>query len=263
MAIFFFIFEENLIKIVGMKLLAILFFVSPLFGFSYTAKTLKLKDYEEMRLLVKQYIKRSREKAPENLDGEGLDEAVLELKKGLKVLLMRPDTDNTNASLILMLENEIANHMAFMPVFKEMVEESVKEFKSKKASIAYQAGLLYLIENSISYLQSINSKISTETLNTIKTANLKISKKLANYLVLEMDRGKTANPSYLAKRVLAKRLKENKQAEELKKAEEKKIKQAQQEAKAKKAKQTKESESVEDRHPSSKEPIKSTVEVEL
>lgn len=234
-----------------MRLLAILFFLFPLLSSSYTAKTLKVKDYEEMRTLITKYIKLSREKAPQELAGDGLEEAILELKKGLKFLLMRPDTDNINSSLILMVQNEIVNHRAFMPVFKEIVEDSVKDFKNQKGSTAYQAGLLYVVENAISYLQSINTKDSTEILMSIKKANLKISKKLASYLVLEMDRGKTADPSYLAQRVLAKRLKENKQAEERKKAEEEKVKQA------------KEIESSKERHLSSEESVKPTVEVEL
>ena len=200
-------------------LLLFLFFSSSVFG-SYTAKSLKTKDYGEMRTILSNYIKKSRQYAPETAeDMAGSDEAVLELKKGLKVLFMRPDTDNINSSLLMIIQNEIANHQAFMPVFKDMVEKSVQEFKSKKGSIAYQASLLYLIENAISYLQSINTKASTETLTNIKQAQLKISKKLSQYLILEMDRGKTANPSYLAKRVLDKRLKENKQAEEKKRKE--------------------------------------------
>ncbi|MCZ0933421.1 MAG: hypothetical protein OXJ52_09770 [Oligoflexia bacterium] len=245
-----------------MRFLAILLFLCPLLCAGYTAKTLKLKDYEEMRAIVTESIKRSREKAPQQLASDGLEEAILELKKGLKVLLMRPDTDNINSSLILMIQNEIVNHRAFMPVFKEVVESSVKEFKSKKGSVSYQTGLLYLIENAISYLQSINTKESTEILMDVKEANLKISKKLANYLILEMERGKTASPSYLAKRILAKRLKENKQAEERKKAEEKKAKQAEEE----KLKQAQEEKSDKKRQPSSEKPgtsIEPTVEVEL
>ena len=236
-----------------MKFLVSLVFLCPLFCAGYTAKTLKLKDYEEMRAIVTKYIKLSREKAPQELAGDGLEEAISELKKGLKVLLMRPDTDNMNSSLILMIQNEIVNHRAFMPVFKEVVESSVREFKSGKGSVDYQAGLLYLIENAISYLQSINTAESTGILTNIKKANLKISKKLANYLILEMDRGKTANPSYLARRVLAKRLKENKQAEQRKKATEEEAKQAQE----KKSKE---------RQPSSEKSeysVKPTVELEL
>ena len=234
-----------------MKFLIALLF--PILCASYTAKTLKLKDYEEMRTLVVEYIKRSREKAPQHLAEEGREEAISELKKGLKVLLMRPDTDSINSSLILIIQNEIVNHRAFIPVFKEVVESAVQEFKAKKGSMLQQTGLLYLIENAISYLQSINTNESTQILTYIEKANLKISKKLANYLILEMERGKTASPSYLAKRVLAKRLKENRQAEERKKAEEK-------------AKQAQKKKAIEKRHPSSEKSeysVKPTTKIEL
>ena len=209
-----------------------LFFLCPLLSFGYTAKSLKLKDYEEMRAIITEHIKKSREKAPQKLVNTGSESAVLELKKGLKVLLMRPDMDNINSSLILMIQNEIANHGAFMPVLKDLAASAVQEFKSKKGSIAHQAGLLYLIENAISYLKPINKPESSEILMDIKRANLKISKKLSNYLILEMERGKTASPSYLAERVLAQRIKENKQAEERKKRAEEEAKQAQKEAEA-------------------------------
>ena len=240
-----------------MKFVICLLFLFPLLCVSYDAKTLKVKDYEEMRDILSQYIKRSREKAPEESAGAGLEEAVSELKKGLKVLFMRPDTDNINSSLLLVIQNEISSHRSFMPVFKEIVENSVTEFKSKRGSVSYQASLLYLIENAISYLQSINTAESTEILTNIKTADLKISKALSNYLILEMGRGKTANPSYLAQRVLAKRFKENKLAEARKKDLEKQ---------AQKEKKDESVDKADKRNPSSVESessLKPTVEVEL
>lgn len=240
-----------------MRFLLILLFCFPSFYVSsHTVKTLKLKEYAEMRSIVEEYIKSSQEKAPLRLVSEGGEEALSVLKEGLKVLLMRPDTDNINSSLLLMFQGEIVNHRDFIPVFEEMVKSVVKEFKSKKTSISQQAGLLYVIENSISYLQSVNTKESTKILMYIKKANLKISKKLANYLILEMDRGKTSNPSYLAKRVLVKRLKENAQAEERKKKQEEKTKQVQKKEKSDTKRQPS----------SSKEPTsstKTTVEIEL
>ena len=244
-----------------MRFLLFILCLYPLLGVSYTAKTLKVKDYEEMRAILKGYITRSRAEAPQQMSSDGLEEAVSELKKGLKVLFMRPDADNMISSLLPLIQNEIINHRAFIPVFKEIVEKSISEFKSEKGSVSYQASLLYLIENTISYLQSINTKASTEILRNIKTANLKISKKLANYLILEMGRGKTANPSDLAKRVLSKRLKENKIAEEKKKAKERK------EAERQKAKQAQKNANVKTRDPSSNKDTESsnqsTVEVEL
>ncbi|MCY4321127.1 MAG: hypothetical protein OXC37_01795 [Bdellovibrionaceae bacterium] len=240
-----------------MRFLVVLFFCFPLLCSSYyTAKTLKLKEYTEMRDIVEGYIKKSREKAPQNLVSEGGEEALSELKKGLKVLLMRPDTDNINSSLLLMIQDEIVTHRDFMPVFAEVVEKSIKEFRSKTFSLSQQAGLLYVIENSISYLQSVNTKESTKILMDIKKADLKISEKLSNYLILEMDRGKTSNPSYLAERVLIKRKQENALAEKQKKAEEEKKRQAE----AEKESDTK-------RNPSSEQKIetsdKITLEIEL
>ena len=237
-------------------LLVLLFCLSSFYVSSHTAKTLKLKEYAEMRSIVEGYIKISQEKAPLELVSEGGEEALSVLKKGLKVLLMRPDTDNINSSLLLMLQGEIVNHRDFMPVFAEVVKSSVQEFKSNEAPISQQAGLLYIVENSISYLQSVNTKESTKLLVYIQKANLKISKKLTNYLMLEMDRGKTSNPSYLAKRVLIKRKKENAQAKKRKKEKEEKIKQVKKKEEADTKRQPSSSEEPTDS-------TKTTVEVEL
>ena len=184
----------------------------------YNSKLLKTKDYEEMRELLNTYIENSQQ-VSEN--GEDVDSAVSELKKGMKILLMRPDTDFIKSSLILILQNEIIKYRSFMTVLQEVIEEAASEFKSKKGSVAYQVSLLYLIENSLSYLKSINNKESTAILKKVKTANLKISKKIFNYLLLEMGRGKSAGPSYLARQILNKRLKEQRK-EALRKAKEEK-----------------------------------------
>ena len=153
-----------------------------------------------MRGILNKYIKSSQASLSDT--GEGADEAISELKEGLKVLLMRPDTDAVKSSLILMIQNEIIKYRSFMAVLKEVVEEATHKFTSRKGSVAHQASLLYLIENSISYLQSINNKESQTILKNIKKAKLKVSTKISNYLLLEMGRGKTASPSYLANKIL-------------------------------------------------------------
>ena len=204
-----------------MKLLLIILVLFCQIGLSavpYNSKVLKTKDYEAMRDILNKYIKNSQVGLSDT--GEGGDEAISILKKGLKVLLMRPDTDAVKSSLILILQNEIIKYRSFMAVLREVIEESTDEFKSKKGSIAYQASLLYLIENSIAYLKSINNKESYAVLKNITNAKLKISKKISNYLLLDMGRGKTASPSYLANEVLEDKQKELK----IKKAKMEKIK---------------------------------------
>lgn len=199
---------------------------------------------------MNRYIQRSRE------GGEDVDSAVSELKKGLKTLLMRPDTESMKSSLILVLQNEIIKYRSFMAVFQELIEEALSELKSKKGSTAYQVSLLYLTENSLSYLQSINNKESTAILQKIRKANLKISKKVSNYLLLEMGRGKSASPSYLARRILVKRLKEQKEAKR-KKAEQKKAEKKQLAKKEKRKPSSVESKKSEE------ESLKPTVNIDL
>ena len=188
----------------------LLLFPCGLFATAYNAKVLKTKDYEKMRELLNKHITNSQNLLPDK--GEEVEESVSELKKGLKTLLMRPDADAIKTSLILILQNEIIKYRSFMAVLQEVTEEAIDEFKSKKGSVAYQASLLYLIENSLSYLQSINNKESTAILKKIKKAQLKISKKIFNYLILEMGRGRTASPSYLAGQILKVRAKELRKA---------------------------------------------------
>ena len=77
-----------------------------------------------------------------------------------------------------------------MSVFQEVLKETLKELKSKKGSVAYQASLIYLVENSLSYLQSINNKESDTILKMIKISKIKISKEILSYFLLEMGRGK-------------------------------------------------------------------------
>ena len=204
-----------------MKLLLftlVLCFQSSLSATPYDSKILKTKDYEEMRELLNTYIENSQQ-VSEN--GEDVDSAISELKKGMKILLMRPDTDFIKSSLISILQNEIIKYRSFMTVLQEVIEKATSEFKSKKGSVVYQVSLLYLIENSLSYLKSINNKESTAILKKVKTANLTISKKIFNYLLLEMGRGKSASPSYLAGQILNKRQKEQRK-EALRKAKEEK-----------------------------------------
>ena len=167
-----------------MKLLLILsalFFQAGLFAESYNSKTLKTKDYEEMRTILNEYVRSSQSSISK---WEEDDIAVLKLKKALKILLMRPDTDAIKSSLIVILQNEIIQYRSFMSVLQEVVEEALNGLKSRQSRFADQASLLYIVENALSYLQSINNKESNATLNSIKQAKLKISKGLYNYCLL-------------------------------------------------------------------------------
>lgn len=192
-----------------MKLLLIIsafLFQTGLLAAQYNSKALKTKDYEEMRDLLNGYIKNSQSHTSD--DEEDIDAAVSELKKGLRVLFMRPDTDAIRTSLLVILQSETTKYRSFMNVLQEVIEETLEEFKSGKGSVAYQVSLLYIVENSLSYLQAVNNKESNSILNKVKQADLKFSKEMSNYLLLELGRGTTASPSYIAGNILNSRKKE-------------------------------------------------------
>ena len=165
-----------------------------------------------MRVILNKHIEKSKNMASE--EGEGSEEALEELKIALKILLMKPDRNIPKAPLLLQLQNQILQYESFMKILQNLTQEAIEDFKSKKGSIAYQASLLYVFENTIAYLQAIENEESQLILTTIKEAKLKASKEIENYFLMEMERGKTASPSYLANRAL--------QARQLKKAKAKK-----------------------------------------
>ena len=234
------------------------FFIVLIFSFQIqlsaepmSSKTLKVKDYGEMQNLLKKYIKSSQSKVSDK--GEGEDEALENLTKGLKILLMRPNSDGPQDSLISLLQNEIVKYQSFMTTLHSVVKTSLKEFQSKKGSKAYQASLLYILENTLSYLQAINNKESNRILKDIKRAKLEISESLFDYLLLEMGRGKTATPSYLAEQILEIRLKEKK-------------KELQEARKRKKARKEVKKSKKDTRNPASKkseEPLRPTIYIDL
>ena len=170
----------------------------------HNIKILRLKDYEEMRDLLHVYIRDSRAVLPEDGIGGG-DIAVMELKNGLKLLFMRPNTDSLLNSLVPVLQNEIIKYRSFMSVLRELVRESAQELKAEKASVSHQAGLLYLLENSLAYTQSINNPGSKALLKEIEKADITISRKLSRWLTLEMGRGRVQSPSRLAGNILRQR----------------------------------------------------------
>ena len=60
-----------------------------------------------MQSLLNKYIIKSQAQVSD--EGEGIEEAIVELKKGLRILLMRPDTDATKNSLILKIQMKSSN----------------------------------------------------------------------------------------------------------------------------------------------------------
>ena len=183
-------------------ILALFFSSAALSSYRYSPKSLKMKDYEEMREILQGFIKSSQAEAK-----NGKEEAAQELKIGLKVLFMRPDIDSINNSLIPIIQQEVIKYQPFASLLRGVAEEALSAFPAHKNSPEKQAAQLYIIENSIAYLQSGDNTENNTVLKKIASADLSISDSLSSWLILEMGRGKTASPSDLARKILKERKK--------------------------------------------------------
>ena len=94
------------------------------FGLKYNYQPLMVMDYDDVRSQVQIYIKRSR--AQGAFDSEEQRGRRGELEKGLKFLLMRPDSDHIRDSLMVMFQTEISKHEPFLPFLRLVLEESLK-----------------------------------------------------------------------------------------------------------------------------------------
>ena len=188
----------------------LLFFTGTVSQGEESSRQLMMKDYEEMRELLERYQK------PQ--EGEDKETRLTQLKKGLKILFSRPDKDNLKSSLVRSFETEINSHSSFIKILREIVQEAIRDLQGEKGSISYQVNLLYILENTLSHIERLDDKKALGILKDISKAQIKISKEMLSYLLLNNNRGEMASPSYLAEQMLKKRMEKKKAVEKKRKA---------------------------------------------
>ena len=175
----------------------------------YDYQQLMTKDYGEMKKIIYQHIKSSAEHEADKAEFE----LISEIKKGLILLLMRPDRDGLNSSLISALRDEISKYRSFAGFLNEVVQESLKVLKSKTHSSVKRASHLFIIENALSYAKGLDSDT---VLKTIQKAKIEVPESVINERRLNAGVGEQASPSELAKNILKKRIKKRKIAKKAK-----------------------------------------------
>ena len=157
-----------------------------------SSKTLQLIEFEEMRDRLNTHIAKSQTYLSD--EGEDADSALEELKKALTLLLMKPSANEPQTPLLRLIQNEVIKYRSFLSVLRECIQTAISDFQAGADSPQQQANQIYILENTISYLQSINNEESNAILKDIRTAKLKISDELSGYLLMEMGRGKNRQP---------------------------------------------------------------------
>ena len=183
----------------------------------YTYQELMIKDYKEMRSIINKYSRSSRNGDEEKSSAE----LKAELKKGLTILLMRPDRDNISSFLINSLKEEILKYHTFKEALNEVVQDSLALLKDKTNSVEKRTSHLFVIQNALTFAKTLESDA---VLKVIYKAKIKIPKDVTSELRLNAEMGEQASPSTLALRILKKRLKERKLEKKRKRKEKRKNK---------------------------------------
>lgn len=179
------------------------FLVFSFFSFSYGYEGLRLKDYEQMKTIISKRIIKSRTYT----DSDGVsdhDSALGTLREALRILLMRPNTDNLMESLLYPLITEIDTYSSFTKVLLAEVNRAVSILQN--SDVKKQASALYILENAMAYASTDPGKPSDAIFQTIQDSQLKISKSLQSYLFLTINRSKANHPYRTAEKILKTRV---------------------------------------------------------
>lgn len=166
-----------------------------------------LKDFEQMQASVRKHIRYAKQ------DFEAADEdpqaevsAFLQLKKALRLIFSRPDSDNTVAKLVPEVRRELTLYQAYFKVIHELAEEGIQAFdRSLGVNTLTLATYTFMLQNLMGEIQAEarENKTLQSTLQTIADANIKVPPDVINERKLS-GMFLSESPSEQAKRVLKK-----------------------------------------------------------
>lgn len=165
-----------------------------------------IKDYDEMNKIVRRQVLAA-QKEFENGD-EGTDirssAGLLELKKGLRVVLSRPNSDNMVAKLVPELRRELLAYDAYTPMMNELAKDGIRAFDPKMGMATVTLSTYaFMLENLMSEIQA-EARENMEVrgiIQMIADANLRMpedvirERKMAGMF-------RSVSPSDLAKKIL-------------------------------------------------------------
>ena len=162
-------------------------------------RRLTAMEYEERAKAAQKQIAIARKASNETA-------ALNALQKGLVFVLAHP-TDGTNSSLIALFRAERAALAPFWKLFYDITQDSLKSVQSSALSAAQRASHLYILENVLTYIQSLSDTEESfnKVLQLTAESKLKIPSEVHSQRLMDVGKGETISPSVRAARLLKKR----------------------------------------------------------
>lgn len=183
-------------------------FIAQTLAENFKYSELQIKDYDEMKTLVRDRITASKkaflDRQKKGKNSEEADRQAIEvLRNALKLILSRPNDDNMLAKLLPFVRSELNNYSAFEDTLASLTQESVRSISNDKIPSVYRSTSLFLLENVMSEIRPEISKKEgfKKLVEFIRDAKIVVPESVKNERRLRsMQRSK--NPSEMAETIL-------------------------------------------------------------
>lgn len=170
-----------------------------------TYRDLELKDYDEMRAIVKEHVNKAHKLILETDSNSNAEhDAKLELIKAERLILSRPNPDNMVSKLTPDVRREMAELGPYDELLEAMAREGIQAFNGDlNLPVAVQTTFLFVLENLMSELKpEITADARKRAcLEQIRDANIQVSSEVAAERKLK-SMYLTESPSEEAGRIL-------------------------------------------------------------
>lgn len=167
-------------------------------------RELMLKDFEQMQAAMRKYVRHAKQdfsQADEDPQAEA--SAFLQLKRALRLIFSRPDSDNVVAKLVPEVRRELSLYDAYPTVIHEIAQEGVQAFDpSLGVNTVTLATYSFMLQNLLGEIkaEAQTNQALLKTIDFIAQSDLKIpydviqERKLSGMFLSE-------SPSSQAKRI--------------------------------------------------------------
>jgi hypothetical protein len=180
-------------------------------SFAKLAKYVELesKDYDEMMKLVNSKISASRKAGASdvknsNEDDSDDEEAVAQLRDGVRLVLARPNKDSILSDLISPLRHELTQYEAYDETMVKVVTDALSAIGDSHLSVGDRATYFFVLRNAMSEMKpEIQRKPAfKKSLETIRDAKIQIPSDVRKELMMP-SMYNLESPSETAKVILA------------------------------------------------------------
>lgn len=181
--------------------------IHPARGGDLNYRDLMIRDYEQMQKAVRKHVSTAQsELAKADEDPSMEASAFVHLRRALRLIFSRPDSDNIVAKLVPEVRRELAMYNAYQRIIDDLAREGIQAFdKDLGTNTVTLSTYAFMLQNLLGEIQgeARDNKDLLATIRLVADANLKLPADVINERKLA-GMFNSESPSDQAKRILKK-----------------------------------------------------------